>query len=70
MRGNSHGLLDVKALAIDDDEHKLMQSSTGAKGYHVSSIRTSENAWVKDTATATKLKKKEFEMLGLSLIHI
>ncbi|KAH8065340.1 hypothetical protein JL721_8299 [Aureococcus anophagefferens] len=51
-------------LAIDDDEHKLMQSSTGAKGYHVSSIRTSENAWVKDTATATKLKKKAFKMLG------
>ena len=49
---------------IDDDEHRLMQSSTGAAGYRVSSIRTSENAWVKNTATAVKLKKRAFELLG------
>ena len=64
MSGDDADALVADALAIEDDEHKLMQSSTGAKGYHVSSIRTSENAWVKDTATATKLKKKAFEMLG------
>ena len=42
------------ALAIQDDEHKLTRSSVGAKGYTVSSTRTSENAWVKDTRTAMR----------------
>ena len=42
------------ALAIQDDEHKLTRSSVGAKGYTVSSTRTSENAWVKDTKTAMR----------------
>ena len=56
--------LVADALAIDDDEHRLMQSSTGASGYHASNIRTSENAWVKDTATARKLKRRAFDMLG------
>ncbi|KAJ8608561.1 hypothetical protein CTAYLR_005961 [Chrysophaeum taylorii] len=52
------------ALAIDDDEHRLMRSSTGPKGYNPSSVRTSENAWVKDTKTAMKLKRRAFEVLG------
>ena len=33
------------ALAIQDDEHKLTRSSVGAKGYTVSSTRTSETVW-------------------------
>ena len=44
------------ALAIQDDEHKLTRSSVGAKGYTVSSTRTSENAWVKDTRTAMRAR--------------
>ena len=44
------------ALAIKDDEHKLTRSSVGAKGYTVSSTRTSENAWVKDTRTAMRAR--------------
>lgn len=52
------------ALAISDDEHKLTRSSVGAKGYTVSSTRTSENAWVKDTKTAMRMKRRAFELLG------
>ena len=52
------------ALAIQDDEHKLTRSSVGAKGYTVSSTRTSENAWVKDTKTAMRMKRRAFELLG------
>ena len=52
------------ALAIRDDEHKLTRSSVGAKGYTVSSTRTSENAWVKDTKTAMRMKRRAFELLG------
>lgn len=52
------------ALAIEDNEHRLMRSSTGPKGYNPSSVRTSENAWVKDTPTAAKLKRRAFELLG------
>ena len=33
------------ALAIQDDEHKLTRASVGAKGYTVSSTRTSETVW-------------------------
>lgn len=43
------------ALAITDAEHKLTRSSVGAKGYTVSTTRTSENAWVKDTETAVRM---------------
>ena len=43
------------ALAITDAEHKLTRSSVGAKGYTVSTTRTSENAWVKDTKTAVRM---------------
>lgn len=52
------------ALAISDDEHKLMRSSTGPSGYNPSDVRTSENAWVKDTTTAKTLKHRAFQMLG------
>ena len=43
------------ALAITDAEHKLTRSSVGAKGYTVSTTRTSENAWVKDTKPAVRM---------------
>lgn len=56
--------LVADALAIDDDEHKLMRSSTGPKGYNPSSVRTSENAWVKHTSTAMQLKRRAFTLLG------
>ena len=37
---------------------RRMPSSTGPSGYHTSSIRTSENAWVKDTATPRRSSSK------------
>jgi len=53
------------ALAIDDDEHRFMLSSTGPKGYSPSSSRTSENAWLKFGPAATKLKRSAFTLLGM-----
>lgn len=61
--GDADALI-ADALAIDDDEHRLMRSSTGAKGYNPSRHRTSENAWVKHTKTAEKLKRRAFDLLG------
>ena len=52
------------ALAIDDDEHRLMRSSTGPSGYQTSSVRTSENAWLKHSKAAMNLKRRAFTMLG------
>ncbi|KAJ1449296.1 hypothetical protein M885DRAFT_536258 [Pelagophyceae sp. CCMP2097] len=58
--------LVAEALAISDDEHKLMRSSTGAKGYHPSKHRTSDNAWVKaeTSALSRRLQDRAFALLG------
>lgn len=43
-----------------------MRSSTGSAGYHASSVRTSDNAWVQHTPTAERLKRRTFELLGFT----
>uniref|UniRef100_A0A7S3JU52 Fe2OG dioxygenase domain-containing protein n=1 Tax=Aureoumbra lagunensis TaxID=44058 RepID=A0A7S3JU52_9STRA len=58
-----------EALAINDEEHKLMRSSTGASGYNPSKMRTSENAWLQMSEPAISLKQRAFGLLGFPVYN-
>ena len=67
LRAREADALRDDALALDDDEHRLMRSSTGSAGYHdASSVLASDNAWVQHTPTAERLKQRTFELLGFT----
>ena len=64
LRDGEADELIADALALQDDESRLMRSSTGAMGYTASSIRTSDNAWVQHTPAAMRIKRRAFELLA------
>jgi 2OG-Fe(II) oxygenase superfamily len=53
------------ALKITEEDYRLKRSSTGASGYHVNSVRTSDNAFDSTSHVAVSLKKRGFSMLGM-----
>lgn len=61
----AEGLIE-HALSIEDDAYKLKRSSTGATGYTVDSKRTSEGAFDTNSEVALAIKKRSFELLGIS----
>lgn len=53
------------ALKITEDDYKLKRSSTGTE-YSIDNFRTSENAFDTNSDLARVLKKRVFELLGIS----
>jgi len=52
------------ALTETAESHKMRRSSTGATGYNLNSMRTSENAFVTHSAAAVAVKERCFSVLG------
>ena len=57
--------LMTNALTATEEEFRLKRSSTGATGYHVDNVRTSENAWDVSSPIAMAIKRRAFELLGV-----
>jgi len=53
------------ALSITDDALRLKRSSTGATGYTVDNMRTSEGAFDTNSEIALNIKKRSFDLLGI-----
>jgi len=53
------------ALKITDEPLMLKRSSTGANGYTVNEIRTSENAFDSESHIAISMRKRAFSLLGI-----
>jgi len=53
-----------KALAETSESYRMKRSSTGAVGYHVNSVRTSENGFDTHGKEAQAVKKRCFAALG------
>lgn len=52
------------ALTETSESHRMKRSSTGATGYNLNSMRTSENAFVTHSAAAMAIKERCFTVLG------
>ena len=58
----------AEASAITDDSNGMMRSTTGHNG-EVSSMRTSDNAWLNSQTVNTVVKKRAFELLRMHTKH-
>lgn len=56
----------TNALTISTESHRLKRSSTGSTGYTVDNKRTSETAFDTHSMVAQTIKKRGFELLGVS----
>jgi hypothetical protein len=54
------------ALKLTEEDYRLKRSSTGTNGYSIDDKRTSENAFDLSSPVAVELKKRCFQLLGIS----
>lgn len=59
-------ILIKNALELTEEDYRLKRSSTGTNGYSIDDKRTSENAFDTTSDIAMKLKRRCFELLGIT----